>query len=72
VQQEPALFSTTIQDNILYGFDKADLGEEEVDAKMYTAMDQASCQFINDPELFPDGVKTLIGERGKTLSGGQK
>ena len=30
VQQEPALFSTTIQENILYGFNKVGLDEKAI------------------------------------------
>ena len=28
--------------------------------------------FIKDKSLFPDGYKTLVGERGTKVSGGQK
>lgn len=31
VQQEPALFSTNIRDNILYGFDRSNMTDEQVD-----------------------------------------
>lgn len=37
------------------------------------ACQQASVhQFLQDKQLFPDGDKTLVGERGVKLSGGQK
>jgi len=28
--------------------------------------------FMNDVKLFPDGDKTIVGERGVKMSGGQK
>jgi len=28
--------------------------------------------FVNDPSLFPEGDRTVVGERGVRLSGGQK
>jgi len=34
------------------------------------ALEQASCGFLNDKERFPDGVDTVVGERGMRLSGG--
>ena len=29
-------------------------------------------KFINDKSLFPNGLKTLVGEKGSKVSGGQK
>ncbi|KAJ0968076.1 hypothetical protein J5N97_024993 [Dioscorea zingiberensis] len=64
VQQEPALFATTIYDNILYG--KVDASEAEVveAAKLANAD-----SFIS---ALPEGYSTKVGERGVQLSGGQK
>jgi ATP-binding cassette subfamily B protein len=64
VAQEPILFSTTIADNIRYG--RPGATDEEVQAAAKLANAQG---FI---EKFPDGYKTLVGERGIQLSGGQK
>lgn len=64
VQQEPALFATTIYDNILYGNAEATLAEVEVAARAANAHD-----FISG---LPEGYKTFVGERGAQLSGGQK
>ncbi len=64
VPQEVTLFGGTIRDNILYG--KADATDEEV----ITAATQANAwEFIS---TFPEGLDTLIGERGIKLSGGQR
>ncbi len=64
VEQEPLLFSTTIAENILYGRPEATQAEVEEAAKLANAY-----SFVN---AFPEGFKTLVGERGIQLSGGQK
>lgn len=64
VSQEPALFATTIYENILYGRDGAT--EQEVHA---AAMAANAHNFIS---ALPDSYKTQVGERGVQLSGGQK
>ncbi|KAM7525446.1 hypothetical protein LguiA_015348 [Lonicera macranthoides] len=64
VNQEPALFATTIKENILYGKDEATLEEITRAAKLSEAI-----TFINN---LPDRFETQVGERGIQLSGGQK
>ncbi|PKA58858.1 ABC transporter B family member 2 [Apostasia shenzhenica] len=64
VNQEPALFATTIRENILYGKDDATFEEITHAAKLSEAI-----TFINN---LPDGYDTQVGERGVQLSGGQK
>ncbi len=64
VAQEPLLFSTSIADNIRYG--RPDATDAEVEAAAKTAN---AHNFIT---AFPEGYKTLVGERGIQLSGGQK
>ncbi|KAK6119489.1 hypothetical protein DH2020_046766 [Rehmannia glutinosa] len=64
VNQEPALFATTIRDNILYGKNDATTEEITQAAKLSEAI-----KFIN---LLPDRFETQVGERGIQLSGGQK
>ncbi|KAJ4812820.1 ABC transporter B family member 19 [Rhynchospora pubera] len=64
VNQEPALFATTILENILYGKPDATMAEVEAAA---TASNAHS--FIS---LLPNGYNTQVGERGVQLSGGQK
>ena len=70
VQQEPNLFSTTIRENVLYGFDRGSLSDEQVELRVQEALQQASCGFLDDKELFPLGLETKVGERGARLSGG--
>lgn len=64
VPQEVILFGGTIRENIAYG--KNNATEEEIinAAKKANALD-----FIMS---FPDGLETLVGERGVKLSGGQR
>ncbi|XWS32858.1 hypothetical protein CRYUN_Cryun22dG0026200 [Craigia yunnanensis] len=64
VNQEPALFATTILENILYG--KPDATMDEVEAAASAANAHS---FIT---LLPNGYNTQVGERGVQLSGGQK
>nr|GMC59430.1 ABC transporter B family member 19 [Ipomoea batatas] len=64
VNQEPALFATTILENILYG--KPDATMVEVEAATAAANAHS---FIS---LLPNGYNTQVGERGVQLSGGQK
>ncbi|OAY76342.1 ABC transporter B family member 2 [Ananas comosus] len=64
VQQEPALFATTIYDNIVYGKDGATETEVIEAAKLANAH-----SFIS---ALPEGYSTKVGERGVQLSGGQK
>ena len=64
VQQDVFLFSGTVRDNIAYG----DLGADE--EQIWEAARRAHLKdFI---ESQPDGLETVIGERGVKLSGGQK
>jgi ATP-binding cassette, subfamily B (MDR/TAP), member 1 len=64
VNQEPALFATSIRDNILYG--KGDATAEEID---HAAKLSEAATFINH---LPERYDTQVGERGIQLSGGQK
>jgi len=62
--QEAILFGGTIRDNICYGDPQAD--EEEVIAAAKAAQAHA---FIS---ALPNGYDTRVGQRGVTLSGGEK
>lgn len=64
VPQEPVLFSRTIRENILFGLEHAT--EEE----LLRSLSRAS--FAKDIKFLPQGLETLVGEKGVALSGGQK
>ena len=64
VMQENILFHTTIRENLLYG--KRDASDEELIAACKKA---CIFDFI---EGLPEGLDTLIGEKGLKLSGGQR
>lgn len=73
VQQEPVLNSGSIMDNITYGSKLDHLSEKELLAQVDDACHKANAYtFIHDLDRFPEGYKTLVGERGMKLSGGQK
>ncbi|MEX5748596.1 ABC transporter ATP-binding protein [Massilia sp. X63] len=64
VTQETHLFAGTIRDNLLF------VKPDASDAQIMAAMAQASCASL--VEKSPEGLDTLIGERGMKLSGGEK
>ncbi|CAA6666049.1 unnamed protein product [Spirodela intermedia] len=64
VGQEPAIFSGTIRDNIIFG--KPGAGEDEI---VNAARSANAHEFISSLER---GYDTNCGERGVQLSGGQK
>ena len=64
VQQEVFLFPGSLRENILYG--KLDASEEEVKRAVRLAHLE---KVVYD---MPDGLDTIVGERGVKLSGGQK
>ncbi|MGC9779253.1 MAG: ABC transporter ATP-binding protein [Candidatus Heimdallarchaeota archaeon] len=64
VQQEAFLFAKTIKENIAFG--KPDATEDEI--RRVSEIAQAH-EFITE---FPNGYDTIVGERGVTISGGQK
>ncbi|KAK2967863.1 hypothetical protein RJ640_029857 [Escallonia rubra] len=64
VSQEPALFATTIKENIIFGKEDATMEEVIEAAKASNAH-----SFISQ---LPQGYNTQAGERGVQMSGGQK
>lgn len=64
VQQDVFLFGGSIRENIAYG--KLDASDDEI---MAAARQARLDELI---ESLPDGLDTVVGERGVKLSGGQK
>jgi ATP-binding cassette subfamily B protein len=63
-QQDVFLFSATIRENIAYG---------AVNAGMDQIIEVAKAAYLHDfIQGLPDGYETWVGERGDTLSGGEK
>lgn len=61
--QEPWIFAASVRQNILFG--------EEYDRDRYNAVIFA-CDLAKDFNQFENGDQTIVGERGASLSGGQK
>ena len=61
--QESWIMNASVKENILFGhkFDKA-----------YYDLTIKACQLLPDLRILPDGDETLVGEKGISLSGGQK
>jgi len=63
-QQDVFLFSASIRENIAYG---------DTDASMERIIEVARAAQLHDfVQALPDGYDTWVGERGDTLSGGEK
>jgi ATP-binding cassette subfamily B protein len=63
VPQDISLFQRSIMENIRYGRPTA------TDDEVLRAAIAARCDFVED---LPDGLETLVGDRGLKLSGGQR
>lgn len=61
--QEPWVFGASVRQNIIFGL--------EYDENRYYRTVKA-CALLSDFKQFPQGDKTVVGERGSSLSGGQK
>jgi len=62
VFQEPFLFGTSVRDNVC-------MGEQFEDHEIFWALAVAEADFVHQ---LPQGIDTIIGERGVGLSGGQR
>ncbi|MCH8518702.1 ABC transporter ATP-binding protein/permease [Candidatus Gracilibacteria bacterium] len=63
VSQDNSLFNLSIRDNLLFA--KEDASEKE----LHKALKNAQADFVFN---LPEGIDTIIGERGLKLSGGEK
>lgn len=66
VPQEAGLLNTSIRTNIGYGRTDPPATDEEVEAAA------AAAQILDKILSFPEGMDTVVGERGVRLSGGEK
>ncbi|MCY4067739.1 MAG: ABC transporter ATP-binding protein [Acidimicrobiaceae bacterium] len=64
VSDDPFLFAASVRDNVAFARPEAD--EESVTAAL---ADSAAGGFV---EALPEGADTVLGERGSTISGGQR
>ena len=64
VEQEPFLFSDYLRNNIAYGVENPN----DVDIRQAAH----NADLLSQIEEFPDGLQTFLGERGITISGGQR
>jgi ABC-type multidrug transport system fused ATPase/permease subunit len=63
VAQTPWIMNSSVKDNITFGY--------RYDPIFYEQTVKA-CALVDDIAILPDGDQTLVGERGISLSGGQK
>lgn len=61
--QEAWVFGATVRQNILFG--------QSYERQRYQKVIKA-CALVRDFKQFPQGDQTVVGERGSSLSGGQK
>ncbi|VVC96831.1 unnamed protein product [Leptidea sinapis] len=61
--QDPWLFDASVRQNILFG--------QDLDLRRYKQVIKC-CQLKTDLEILAHGDKTVVGERGTSLSGGQR
>ena len=63
VAQQPWILNATVKENIVFGY--------RYDSHFYEQTIKA-CALLDDFTQLPDGDETVVGERGISLSGGQK
>lgn len=62
--QSAMLFDDTVRENLTYG-----LGFEPSDEQLRAALERAHAEFVYD---LPQGLKTMLGDRGVRFSGGEQ
>ena len=67
VSQEPSLCNGTIEYNITYGVKEYTLNKLENICEISRVN-----EFLKNKRLFPEGLKTIVGDRGTNVSGGKK
>ena len=70
VPQDTFLFSDTIRENLAFGFDDSREQGEELTARLRDVADKA--RILPEIDRLPQGLDSLLGERGVNLSGGQR
>lgn len=63
VAQQTWIMNATVKENIVFGY--------RYDSNFYEKTIKA-CALVDDLNVLPDGDETVVGERGISLSGGQK
>lgn len=63
VAQQTWIMNATVKENIIFGY--------KYDSNFYEQTIRA-CALVDDLNVLPDGDETVVGERGISLSGGQK
>lgn len=63
VSQQPWIFASSVRQNVLFG--------QAMDKSRYEEV-IGVCQMRSDIDSFPYGDRTIVGERGMNLSGGQR
>jgi ABC-type multidrug transport system fused ATPase/permease subunit len=66
VRQEPALFASSVRDNVCYGLEQGTISTAQIETAL---RDANALDFVCQ---LPEGMNTQLGEKGVTLSGGQK
>lgn len=68
--QKAFLFSASLKDNLCVSLPLADRAKADLDQRLIECLDL--CGFDLDPDVFPLGLDTQVGEKGIMLSGGQR
>ena len=64
VQQDPSIFSRSIEDNVLFGSEGAEV------ESVHTALKNVNAHEFIERQV--EGIQTVLGDHGVTLSGGQR